>query len=183
MHTLRMTKAARVVLQDLDHAIDLHSDRLAGEAFRVSWLGIVSLLRAVGHVLRNVDGGQSDDLRRVIDARWKELQDSRPEPAIFWQFIEPERNRFLKNYAHSVDRWLPALQLYNQATGEPAGSLRLNAGISQGMGYSGEEPLESAIRSGPFAGMHERELARRAQSWWKAYLDDIDRRLVELRDG
>ncbi|MEX3982138.1 hypothetical protein AB4Y45_24530 [Paraburkholderia sp. EG287A] len=101
-----MTRAARIVLQDTRHAIREHSDTLQAEAFRVSWFGIVGLLRSVGHVLDKVDAESSPEMRRAIREKWSELTATRPEPMIFWGFIEAERNRFLKNYEHGIERTL-----------------------------------------------------------------------------
>lgn len=46
-----MTENARIVLQDTKHAISAHSEGSEGEAFRVSWMAVVTLLRAADHVL------------------------------------------------------------------------------------------------------------------------------------
>jgi|CXWL01.1.fsa_nt_gi hypothetical protein len=169
-----MTKSARIVLQDVEHAIDKHSNALGAEEFRVSWFGIVSLLRAVGHVLDKVDGQRSPELSAAIEQKWKSLQASKPLPDIFWGFIEPERNNFLKTYEHSVMRTFE-IPMKNEDDSRSSITMRTDIGRSQGMGFS-DEPfnLESVIESGPFKGLHEKSVARLAVTWWREYLDEID---------
>jgi hypothetical protein len=59
---------------------------------------VVALLRAVGHVIDKVDGQRSREIRRIVDEEYRKLKDSKPEPHIFWGFIEDERNLVLKEY-------------------------------------------------------------------------------------
>lgn len=166
-----MTERARVVLQDLKRAIEKHSDKLQSEEFRVSWFAITGLLRAVGHVLGKVDAESSPILKRAIDEKWRALVASKPEPAIFWHFIELERNRFLKNYEHGISRTLsvpgPALD------GKPT-VIVVDCANSRGGAFSPGATLESKIADGPFAGRREREVAWDAYDWWKCYLDEVD---------
>ena len=88
-----MTRVARIVLQDAEFAIARYDDTLQSEEFRASWFTVVGLLRAVGHVLAKVDAEKSEALRRAVEQKWQELCALRPEPLIFWDFIESERNR------------------------------------------------------------------------------------------
>ena len=163
-----MTQAARVVLQDAKYAIAKHSEYLQSEAFRVSWFSIVGLLRAVGHVLDKVDTKSSSAMKRAIEEKWMLLQKSRPEPHIFWGFIEIERNRFLKNYQHGINRALvvPVLPK-NSVVMVDCGNL---GGGTVGEGYK----LRSIIVDGHYAGSYEREVATEAYKWWKSYLDEVD---------
>lgn len=167
-----MTTKARVVLQDAKHAIAAHTDVLQSERFRVSWIAIVTLLRAVGHVLSKVDAETSPALRSAIEAKWLELVASKPEPAIFWGFIEAERNRFLKNYEHGITRELvaqgPVLD------GQPT-RIVVDVGNAQGGEFGPGKKLESRISSGTFAGRSEREIAWLAHDWWQEYLNAVDR--------
>lgn len=169
-----MTQAARMVLQDVMHAIDLHDDDLGGEAFRVSWFSITGLLRAVGHVLDKVDSHRSEALELAINHAWAELQRTKPEPVIFWGFIESERNRFLKNYEHSVNRSVD-LKLYDSAGIKQNAVTSIIVSRSQGIDTRGADvDLKSTLDHGPFTGQNERQVARRAVKWWNAQLDDID---------
>ena len=82
---------ARAVLADCDQALE-ELKVARQETLRRRWLTMVALLRAVGHVLDKVDGATSPALRTVINQRYAALKASRPDPAIFWHFIEEERN-------------------------------------------------------------------------------------------
>jgi hypothetical protein len=95
------------------------------ELWRPHWAGLVALLRSVGHVLDKVDGATDPRLRHAIDAAWKELSDSKPEPKIFWEFIEAERNNVLKTYTFSVGVGVtvrPGTVYLELATGETRSS-------------------------------------------------------------
>ena len=163
-----MTRTARIVLQDAKHAIARHTDTLQSEAFRVSWFSIIGLLRSVGHVLDKVDSGSSPAMKQAIREKWSQLQGSRPEPKVFWGFIDAERNRFLKNYEHGISRTLtvPAIS---------EGFIVVDCGTSSGGEFSPGSPLQSHIASGPYAGRYEKEVAWEAHDWWATYLDEIDR--------
>jgi len=87
-----MTAAARAVLADCEAALAEITHGVQGSAWRRRWINAVVLLRAVGHVLENVDTQRSAAYRTAIERAWKVLQASRPSPAIFWQFIFEERN-------------------------------------------------------------------------------------------
>jgi hypothetical protein len=54
-------------------------------------------------VLGKVDAKQSTSMKQAIDHKWHELVQARPKPYIFWEFIEEERNRFLKNMFWGFD--------------------------------------------------------------------------------
>lgn len=164
-----MTHAARVVLQDAKHAIARHNDTLQSEAFRVSWFAIIGLLRAVGHVLDKVDSEASPAMKQAIKDKWSQLQRTRPEPKIFWGFIEGERNRFLKNYEHGISRSITV----------PAATegywVTVDCGNSRGGEFAPGSKLESFISDGPYAGCYEKDVAWQAYDWWAAYLDEVDR--------
>lgn len=163
-----MTDRARVVLQDLNRAIKRHSDQLQSENFRVSWFAVTGLLRAVGHVLVKVDAETSISLKRAIEEKWQALGQTKPEPAIFWHFIDLERNRFLKNYEHSISRTLTI-------PGPDLETIVVDCANSRGGGSSSPGiELVSQIADGPYVGRREREVAWEAYDWWKRYLDEID---------
>jgi hypothetical protein len=107
-------------------------------------------------------------LKSAIDQKWHELQASRPKPLIFWGFIEPERNRLLKNYEHGISRSLVS----RRANGEVI--KLLDSGNAQGGIYGKGIDTESFIASGPFANRPEIEVALEAWAWWGQYLDKID---------
>lgn len=68
--------------------------------WRIYWVAGLALLRTVGHVLAKVDAKASADHADAISALWGALQlDREGQGAIFWNFIEKERNNLLKTYS------------------------------------------------------------------------------------
>lgn len=163
-----MTRVARIVLQDAKHAISQHTDMLQSEAFRASWFTVVGLLRAVGHVLAKVDAESSEAMRIAVQQTWAQLSASRPEPVIFWGFIDTERNRFLKSYEHGISRTLKVPTLL------PGIYMTSDRAKSRGSQLNPGTKLKSVISTGPFAGQSERTIAWQAHDWWEHYLDGVD---------
>ena len=164
-----MTKFARIVLQDCKHAIEKHTNELQAEDFRISWISVITLLRAIGHVLQKVDAQQSPATKKAVDEKWEELQRSKPEPYIFWNFIEGERNRFLKNYEHGVVR--------NMAFDTLMPGVRVSIDFANARGgrfAASNSEIKSYISSGRFEGVNEQKVAWMAYDWWNEYLDEID---------
>jgi hypothetical protein len=83
---------------------------------------VVTLLRTVGYVQHEVDRpAATDEGKQRIDAAWKRLTDSKPNPAIFWGFIKDERNDVVHLYDPSarVNVTIPVGGVWwNIATGE-----------------------------------------------------------------
>ncbi len=87
---------ANDVLDDCRRALAL-ADEVRDELdFRVHWVALLALLRAVGHVLAKVDAASSPAMQTAVDDRWEEWRRNRREHRIFWEFIEVERNSVLK---------------------------------------------------------------------------------------
>lgn len=64
--------------------------------WRLYWIAGIAMLRAVGHVLDKVDSKHSDLSKRIISDWW--AANKLKNPAIFFEFIEDERNSILKVY-------------------------------------------------------------------------------------
>ncbi|GJL96079.1 MAG: hypothetical protein DHS20C05_24840 [Hyphococcus sp.] len=58
------------------------------------WLSGVVSMRAVGHVLQKVDSRVSNLHKSIIDNFWACTK--KQKPAIFWEFIDNERNMLIK---------------------------------------------------------------------------------------
>jgi len=94
-----MTLKAHEVLCDCKRLLDDLNKEPQSDLWRLRWAGLVALLRAVGHVLKEVDAEVSPEAEGVINSAWEELKSRKPEPEILWEFIEGERNNILKTYA------------------------------------------------------------------------------------
>jgi hypothetical protein len=93
-----MTKHARKVLQDCTRAVALFTENHQNEDFRIHWASVIVLLRTVGHVLEKIDAKTDPTLGKAVSQKWQEIRNSKPEPEIYWGFIEKERNNILKQY-------------------------------------------------------------------------------------
>jgi hypothetical protein len=102
----------------------------------------------------------------VIEDAWKKLSDRKPEPAIFWQFIQDERNNVLKEYR---------LAAGVQVTIRP-GTTHVNLQTREQWAEPALPTLyEYAMKSGPYAGRDQRDVLQQAIGWWETYLEAIER--------
>src|ERR1700680_5257275 len=89
---------ARLVLSDCQWALRQFSGTVSSEPLRTSWVAVVTLLRAVGHVLYEVDAKADADVGYAVTEKHSSCVRSKPLPEIYWQFICCERNNILKQY-------------------------------------------------------------------------------------
>ena len=83
------TSNARKVLEDCKIILNRFRDDAVYREHRFNWVLSLSLLRAVGHVLDKVDALESSQARVAIKKAWSEINDTKPEPKIFWRFLKP----------------------------------------------------------------------------------------------
>ena len=129
---------------------------MQGRQWHRRWITCVVLLRAIGHVLDKVDGERDTNLRKTIDAWWKSVKEIKPEPLIFWGFIDQERNSILKKYQTRAGQGV-TIQLSGIALNRRTGEQR-------------SDPLKPptyhyTINTGSFAGREQRELLAEAIAW------------------
>lgn len=95
----------RNALLVLDDCIRAHNALDAEEhdfsEWRIKWIGALTLIRMVGHVLRNVDG-KDPRVRAASDLLFSEWKDINSDHHIFREFIEDHRNLALKEYEFLV---------------------------------------------------------------------------------
>jgi hypothetical protein len=167
-----VTQAAREVLNDCKGALEEYSDQVLGSAWRRRWVLCVVLLRAVGHVLKKIDGKQSSELESAIDDWWKKLNESKGSNPLFWEFIDKERNLVLKEYEirgrQETTVFLTGLQLtINGQTGATYAPAPAPAPINH---YK--------IADGYYNGCNQKELIQNAIDWWESQLNEIDRKVA-----
>lgn len=152
-----MTRAAREVLEDCMGAVEEIGNGVQGRAWRRRWVAAVVLLRTVGYVLDTIDGRTSPAYRRAIDSAWVELSRTKPDPAIFWGFIDDERHKIIHQY-----------------------ELGAGQGATVYLGQSKPTEHHYLVNTGPFAGRDQRDVLREAIAWWKDYLDEVDQEANRL---
>nr|WP_143023843.1 hypothetical protein [Pseudomonas benzenivorans] len=149
-----MTERARWALQDCKGAaLELRQNDDVF-AWRRRWLTVVTLLRAIGHILKNVDRKQSQDNAHAIDLWWQELSKNKLGNEIFWKFINKERNSILKEYL-TEGSFKASITTYH-TTNESIGS------------------TSSHFEDGHFKGRSTLEVVEEAIEWWEIQLDAID---------
>jgi hypothetical protein len=154
-----VTAAARKVLADCFLAHFLLEDETDTEILRVHWVGALSLIRAVGHVLEAVDG---TDLycRKISEEMYRSWRDKlNLEHQIFRDFIKHERDLMLKEYSTAVnlDADVRLLVMPDDAA------------------FLVDKNIFRPMDDGPWAGEDARDIYEMAINWWSVQLDTIDR--------
>jgi hypothetical protein len=149
-----MVLNAQRVLADYKHALELLQEESHPDSFRVFWVAEISLVRAVGHVLQKVDG-RDEVVKAAVASAYASWKADRSGNAIFWDFIEEERNQVLKQYE----------------IGFFAGPVDVVAG---GQVHSLDDHLFCPITDGPFAGEDCRDILEQAIGWWEQQLAAVE---------
>ena len=159
-----MTSAAREVLIDCRTALEMLEEVEDLRRWRVLWAGLVALLRSVGQVLKKVDGADAV-IGRAVDERFMRLKAERQENAIFWEFIDKERNSILKEYRSNVSSAdeIPLL----------VESYALHGGTAGEVFQLGEN-LYRPILIGYGQGEDARDIYQEALDWWDRELTIIE---------
>jgi len=155
---------AHDVLSDCELALADFQDSGPTPYWRTRWTALVALLRSVGHVLHKIDATRSAELKQAVDEAWAELKKTKPEPRIFWEFIEEERNNVLK--AYEVGARL-------NTTMRP-GTAHLSFSGRDQADPSGPTTYESFMRSGVYGGRDALEVCREAIEFWRRFLSDVE---------
>jgi len=152
-----MTDVARRVLADCSVATELLEDEADETRFRILWVAAVALLRAVGHTLKKVDASRSPLISRAADDAYESWKQNRSIHAIFWEFIEDERNRVLKQYELG---FLPGpIAVTDHETNEL---------------WALKDSLFCPIADGAFSGEDCRDVLRDGIAWWETQLSNIE---------
>lgn len=160
-----MTIRARQALADCEHALADFAAAANTEFQRSRWVAVMTLLRTVGLVLKAVDRPAADaETRQRIDAAWKQLRASKPEPRIFWKFIDDERTKVVHFYEVRA-----AVNITVRPGPATFGGTMFGAAFG-----SGQTTFDYFMREGPFKGRDPLDLCREAITFWRVYLDAID---------
>ena len=152
-----MKLTARTVLRDCKSAHALLEDESDEVRFRLFWVAGVALLRAAGHVLQKVDAERSPAIRLQVERAYSQWKRDREANAIFWEFIENERNHILKEYEIGF--------LY--------GPIHM-AVQPMVQTFSLDECLFCPIAAGRYAGEDGRDVMADAITWWEKQLNALE---------
>ena len=151
---------ARRVLADCEAALEMLDDERDGQRWRVLWVGALALVRAVGHVLWNVDG-RIPEAREAIKAAYGSWK-AKPEHLVFREFIERDRNNILKQYRMNV---LDSSEVA-VVVGDPE-----EAGYTTGIL---DENLYKPMKEGFRVDEDARDVYREAIQWWDEQLTRLE---------
>jgi|CXWL01.1.fsa_nt_gi hypothetical protein len=144
-----MDLKAKIVLSDCKEAALALTDGLMGSAWRIKWVTCVALLRAVGHVLHNVDCDGNERLKDIVDRRFKDWKSTK----IFRDFIDDERNGMLKEY-----------------------NLKAGQNLTVDLNFSPPKGIISySMNGGPFGGEDPRVVLKKAIEWQEKEIEAIER--------
>lgn len=165
-----MTSKAREVLDDCRLALTLLEDDTENGRWRVHWAAAVALVRAVGHVLKNVDATNDAAVARAATAAHKRWKSDASEHEIFREFIEKERNNLLKEYVSAVHP-LSEVALAFELTAQPieGGDSVLTRHVAEL-----DENIYRPMIDGPWEGDDARDVLNAAIEWWERELTSID---------
>lgn len=159
-----MTSAAREVLDDCRTALRMLEEVEDLRRWRVLWAGSLALLRAVGHVLKKVDGADAL-IGSVVDERFMNWKTEREANAIFWDFIDDERNSILKEYRFGVSLADEIPMLVER--------FKLEGG-TEGEVFQLGKNLYRPILNGHGEGEDARDMYQEALDWWDRELTIIE---------
>lgn len=97
-----MTCKASAVLKDCCTILIMLEEEADFDKWRVTWVGALATIRAVGHVLVKVDGANNPKIKEISNTLFKECKDKNSSHYIFREFIEKERNLILKEYSTNL---------------------------------------------------------------------------------
>jgi len=148
-----------------------------GPDWVLTWAGTIALLRAVGQALVNDDAKRDARLMNALGAWWAALEAAKPDPAIFWQFIERNRKLLLKEAELTLEQ-----SIRDFSTITLKGDLSARRGRQQPplQPQQKSRPLGPAwintyqMTSGFFVGRDPRDLVGDAIEWWEKQLADIE---------
>lgn len=155
-----MTVAARRVLADCEVVLEMLDDERDEQRWRVLWVGAVALLRAVGHVLWNVDG-QTPQARAAMKAAYENWnKPEQPEHLIFRDFVDKQRNNIVKEYRMNVLDSAEVPVVVHSDVGSITDVL--------------DENLFRPVTEGFGAGEDARDVYREAIGWWETELSRLE---------
>ena len=147
-----MQLISRLVYLDCREAHHELKNGLVGSLWRRRWVAFITLIRAIGHVLKEVDGNKWNGLDEIVSTEW----DKWKQEPIFKEFIENERNNVLKQYKFKAQQ-----------------NLNFDPSRSE---------ISYSMEFGYFHGKDPREIAEMALDWWDEKLKLIESKWENRRE-
>jgi hypothetical protein len=166
-----IAKAAREVLSRCEYFYGKLREDPAGIDWEAQFSAALALLRSVGHVLDKTDGATNILLDAKEKEWWKDINANKNNHAIFWEFIENERNLILKEGQLRAGQSTAVFIQGVSAIGL-AGGQSLPPPLSSPKALTANHSYH--MNDGMFAGRDPRDLIELAIQWWNAQLIEIE---------
>ncbi len=155
---------ARLVWTDSEALLRKCEYAASEQEFRTYWFCSVAILRAIGHVLKKQDAAKNERLKGFVNDLWdhKWREDKRSN-GIFFEFLDPERNRGIKEYDFSFYSGAQKVPILVDVVGERIEVIDV------------ETDLYRPLETGPFSGTDARDILFDAREWWGEQLDAIEK--------
>ena len=164
---------SRAILHDCRHLLAELRQNPSEASWRTRWFATVIMLRAVGHVLEHEIKNSNDaEPQKIAQRWWKNLAQTGPEPAIFWQFIYDDRNALLKQYSFSASP-SPRHMTAAASRARRARANTITGFTPLGVDVFDETPSYEMVLS-PFTGRDARDVIEDAILWWDRQLHGIE---------
>ncbi|WP_417816105.1 hypothetical protein [Thalassospira alkalitolerans] len=165
-----MTYQARQVLQDCYYALNLLENEVDENLWRIHWAGALALLRAVGNVLKEVDGKTNPQIASTEKAQFEKWKQNSDDSEMFFKFIKKDRDLLLKEYEFNVHPLNTSSILITANLRDQNGNI-----VEHNEVHELDENIYRPILSGPKEGDDARDAYKEALEWWEHQLDEIDR--------
>jgi len=148
---------SRQVLKDLIYFCEQLEDDMPEQEWRVRWIAICTLARAVGHILK--EDGKRLCKPAITDQLFQEIKSEQ----IFSDFIERDRNLILKEYNFRTENGPVSI-----------------AGL---LTEAGDRIVTSqnfhTLKGTCFDGMMPKAAMAKVCEWWAEKLDIVERRMAD----
>lgn len=157
-----MIDKAKQTLDDLKHAVDLLDATDDVQTFRVICVAAVALSRGVGHALRKDADDRVVAVSNSLFMQWREDKEG-----IFSRFVEPYRNRILKDAEFDLNFDIPFAVFVEE----------------DAVDLYGNDLLYVPFASSEYGDLDVRDLLHDSIDWWEKQLqlieDLVSRQLME----
>jgi len=153
--------ASNRALRDAKRGISNLENRLAQRYtlladWKVEYVGVCALLRAAIHLIQiDSKSCHSKSVTEELKREWQLIKSEKDKHAIYWEFINKERNSILKEY-----QWGSYKQYFDES-GDPI----LAKDLSLLTMFGGGNTSDLRIRGGPFDGRETLEVLAEAANW------------------
>ena len=132
--------------------------------WRRRYLTAISVIRAVGHILKNVESKKSPAHKQAIQEAWNRIKGRQ----LFTRFIKADRDSILKEYFALTELKLKG------------GAFAVRDDEGNRVGIEQRKEISLVVSNGHYKGKDAISLFDEAIEFWETEIDRIERRVAEL---